>query len=228
MKKCPKCGSRLREGSAFCVNCGAKITKGRYVQNSQSPKRSKFFLIIGVLLMVVVVITCIVSFVVRESNGVLGSLKESHVAVVQDDLNVFSDGNISEITERVFGATSDAHFVSASDSGIIADLFTNAEVQIASTDDSNINYTILSPDISDFFIVCADQINTITTSEELGQAILEYAKTAPTKEYTVSVPYSVSGESISVAYDNPDFINAMTGGLLDAYMVLYEQYLAEG
>jgi len=24
MKKCPECGSRLREGSAFCVNCGAK------------------------------------------------------------------------------------------------------------------------------------------------------------------------------------------------------------
>lgn len=228
MKKCPKCGSRIREGSAFCVNCGANITKGRYIHKSRSKKRNSFLLVIGVLVIVIVVVVCCGSFMVREKATALDALEDSHAAVVQDDLSVFSDGNISEITERVFGTASDANFLDASDSGIIADLFTNAEVQIVSTDDSNINYTIISPDISDFFIVCADQINNITTSEELGQAILEYAKTASTKEYTVSVPYSVSGELINVAYDNPDFINAMTGGLLDAYMVLYEQYLAEG
>lgn len=233
MKKCPKCGSRIREGSAFCVNCGAKVARGRYSQKSSSHKRNRLLLTICMLLTVFIAIGCCGGFLVarflgRENPNGLDSLEEEHVAVIQEDLKVFTDGNISEITERVFGTTSGDSSVSESNNGIVADLFTNAKVQIASTDDSSINYEILSPDISDFFVVCADQIDTITTSEELGQAILEYAETAPVKEYAVSVPYSISGESINIAYNDPDFINAMTGGLLDAYMVLYEQYLAEG
>ena len=88
-------------------------------------------------------------------------------------------------------------------------------------------YSIVSPDISDFFTVCAEELDTVTTSEELGQAIMSYAETAPRKEYTVSVPYTISDTGIDVAYDTPEFINAMTGGLLEAYSALYDQYLSE-
>lgn len=223
MKKCPKCKHPLRKSAIFCPICGVRIEKR---------EKSRFLFILLITICIIVTGCCggilIARYFGGRKNNVLTTLKEDHITEIKEDLKVFADGNISEITERVFGATSGKGSTSESNNGIIADLFTNAEVRIASTNDSNINYTILSPDISDFFIVCADQINAITTSEELGQAILEYAETAPIKEYTVSVPYSSSGESISVAYDNPDFINAMTGGLLDAYMVLYEQYLAEG
>ena len=47
------------------------------------------------------------------------------------------------------------------------------------------------------------------------------------KAYTVTLSYEVENGDIDVAYDDAEFINAMTGGLLDAYAALYEQYLEE-
>ena len=159
-----------------------------------------------------------------DTNNALTALDKDHSVVVQNDLEVFSDGDISKITERVFGSVPNETY----EEGIIADLFANAEAQITSADESTITYTIVAPDISNFFRECAVQLDSITTSEELGQTILEYAKTSPTKEYTVTVPYFVEEDDIDVAYDDPDFINAMTGGLLDAYTALYDMYLSEG
>ena len=164
----------------------------------------------------------------KDKDGALKALDKDQAVALQHDLEVFSDGNISEITGCIFGTESDEISTNNSSNGIIADLFANAEVQIASTDESTISYTIVSPDISHFFTVYADQLDSITTSEELGQAILEYAKAAPKKEYTVTVPYTVEEDDIDVAYDDPVFINAMTGGLLDAYTALYDLYLSKG
>lgn len=163
-----------------------------------------------------------------DTNNAVTALDKGHSVVVQNDLEVFSGGDISKITERIFDVSPDEISADASNNGIIADLFANAQVQITSADNTTISYTIVSPDISDFFTAYADQLDSITTSEELGQAILEYAKAAPTKEYTVTVPYFVEEDDIDVAYDDPDFINAMTGGLLDAYTALYDLYLSEG
>ena len=152
------------------------------------------------------------------------AIGKHNAATVRNDLKVFSKGDISGITERVFGSVPNE----TSEEGIIVDLFANAEVQITSADESTITYTIVSPDISNFFTAYADQLDSITTSEELSQAILEYAKTAPTKEHIVTIPCSVEENDIDVAYDDPNFINAMTGGLLDAYSALYDMYLSEG
>ena len=120
-----------------------------------------------------------------KKNDALNTLNKTQVAAVQEEVEVFANGDISEITEMVFGVVPDEVSADEASDGIIANLFANAEVQITSSDNSTISYTIVSPDISDFFAVYAGQLDSITTSEELGQAILEYAKTAPTKEYTL-------------------------------------------
>lgn len=158
------------------------------------------------------------------NSGPLKEMDNKHAKVVKKDLEVFESGDISIITERVFGEPADG---SDTSDGIIADLFANADVQITAADDTSVTYTIVSPDISDFFTACAEELDSITTSEELGQAILAYAETAPQKEYTVSIEYTISDEGIDMAYDTPEFINAMTGGLVDAYADLYDQYLEE-
>ena len=183
----------------------------------------KLIILLALMIMLLSMPAC-----TTDKDNTLKVLEKDHAVAVQNDLEVFSDGDISGITERIFGVASDEISADDSNNGIIADLFANAEVQIASADESTISYTIVSPDISDFFTVYAEQLDSITTSEELGEAILEYAKTAPTEEYTVTVPYSVEDDAIDVSYDDPDFINAMTGGLLDAYTALYDLYLSEG
>ena len=162
-----------------------------------------------------------------KNSGPLKTLDDEHAEKVTNDLEVFESGNISDISERIFDVPADAYTDGTSSDGIIADLFGKAKAKVSAVDETTVTYTIVSPDISDFFTACADELDAITTSEELGQAILAYAETAPQKEYTVSVSYTITEEGIDVAYDNPDFINAMTGGLLDAYSTLYNQYLVE-
>lgn len=163
----------------------------------------------------------------KKNSGPLKALDDEHAEEITTDLEIFESGDISDISERIFDIPTDANSEGNSPNGIIADLFSNAKTNISAADEATVTYIIISPDISDFFTACAEELDAITTSEELGQAILAYAETAPQKEYTVSVPYTVTDDGIDVAYDNPDFINAMTGGLLDAYSALYDQYLDE-
>lgn len=220
--KCPKCKKQLRKNATFCPACGAKITQKR--------KLKSILLIIAMLLGIVAIGygggAVLARLFGSGKNDAIKGLDDNSIAVIQNDLEVFSDGDISEITERVFGEASDNTSSGDSDNGIIAILFTNADVQVSSVEKDTITYTIVSPDISNFFHVKLNELQTITTIEELQQAIIDYAKTAPQKEYTVTLPYTISEESgIEVAYSNPDFINAMTGGLIDAYADLYNQYL---
>lgn len=162
-----------------------------------------------------------------KNSGPLKALDDEHAEEITTDLEVFESGDISDISERIFGIPADAGADATSSDGIIADLFSNANVKVSDVNETTVTYTIVSPDISDFFTACAEELDTITTSAELGQAILAYAESAPQKEYTVSIPYTVTDDGIDIAYDTPEFVNAMTGGLLDAYSALYNQYLDE-
>ena len=224
MKKCPKCKRQLRKNAIFCPACGTQIEKKSH---------AKSFLLFIVILLGVIMIGCVGGiFFARLSGGrnsnAIKTLNDTDEAVIQNDLEVFSGGDISEITDRVFRQESENIVSAGSDKGIIADLFANADVQVASVTEETITYTIVSPDISDFFQMNLTDLQTITTTEELRQVIINYAKTAPQKEYTVILPHTISAETgIEVEYDNPEFINAMTGGLIDAYTSLYYQYLEE-
>lgn len=163
----------------------------------------------------------------RNQSKTMKNLDAEHVAVIENDLDVFSSGDISAITENVFEISPNEVTTDGAENGIIADLFANADVQVSSADETTITYTIVSPDISDFFSVMADDLQAITTTEELRDALIEYAQTAPEREFTVILDYSTSDTGIKIEYDNPEFINAMTGGLLDAYADLYNYYLEE-
>lgn len=177
--------------------------------------------IILTLLAIVILFSMTACF--GKKSGPMEALDNKHARSVTNDVKIFESGNISDITVCIFGENAN---VGDSTEGIIADLFSNADVEISDSDDASITYIITAPDISDFFTACADDLDAITTSEELAQAIQAYAEIAPQKEYIVSVPYTISDKDIDVSYDTPEFINAMTGGLLDAYFAVYDQYLS--
>lgn len=218
MRKCPKCKRPLRKSAKFCPACGAK---------SEKRPRSAFIILVIAVVLSIGAVGCI-GMAVFTDNRALNALNTSHRAIVENDLELFAAGDITEITQRVFGEGFDSTVSANSDKGIVADLFANAQVQVSSTDATTITYTIVSSDISDFFRAESEKLQTITTTEELRQALIDYADTAPEKEYTVVLPYTISEEKeIEIEYDDPEFINAMTGGLLDAYADLYGQYLEE-
>lgn len=162
-----------------------------------------------------------------KTDNELKPLDKQNAQKVKEDLAVFASGDIFAITESVFGDSIRATTENDESDGIVADLFSNAEAQVTEVEDTTITYTIVAPDISDFFHVYADELATIDTSEELGQELLEYSQKAPEKVYTVTLEYVITGEGMEISYNNPEFINAMTGGLLEAYYDAYTQYLVE-
>lgn len=65
MKKCPKCGSRIREGSAFCVSCGAKLSKGKYISQKSKRKKNSLLKAIVITVLLAAIVIGIVFFIQR-------------------------------------------------------------------------------------------------------------------------------------------------------------------
>ena len=55
----------------------------------------------------------------------------------------------------------------------------------------------------------------------------EYIGKAELKKVTVIIPYIVENEEIVIDYQNEEFIDAITGGLLSAYRQLYQDMINE-
>lgn len=90
MKKCPMCGSIIREGAAFCVNCGAKLSKGRYI--SKKSKRRKTSLIKLITAMVLIAILVI---------GILFFMQRTNSANTDKNVSIESfQGNLAEINRN--------------------------------------------------------------------------------------------------------------------------------
>lgn len=197
------------------------IIKNRKFRNEGGQEMKKIIISIFVVQMMLLFLTgC-----TKEKGLATGSLDGKYLDAVNADLKTFKNGDISEITECVFGVSGKSDTSDEGQDGIIAALFANAKVDVSTVNESAITYEIVSPNISNFFQDKADELLEIATTDELRNLFLEYAKNAPEKSYTVQLSYSITESGIDIDYEDSDFINAMTGGLLDAYADLYEQYL---
>lgn len=78
--------------------------------------------------------------------------------------------------------------------------------------------------MSKVFIDMNTNVNNIS-EDELLDYIKSYVPNAETKETTVSLEYILVDDEPIVNYQDEEFINAVTGGLLDAYKILYSEML---
>ena len=99
-------------------------------------------------------------------------------------------------------------------------------VKVKKTTDSTIEYEIEAPDMSNVFIDMNTKADNIS-EDGLLDYIKSYAPNAETKETTVSLEYILVDDEPIVNYQDEEFINAVTGGLLDAYKNLYSEMLEE-
>ena len=65
------------------------------------------------------------------------------------------------------------------------------------------------------------------TEDKLLQYIIDYAENAEKKATMVSLKYIFIDEEAVVEYQDETFVNAVTGGLLDAYKSLYTEMIEE-
>lgn len=166
----------------------------------------------------------------------LGGCKYEDVKkIAVEDIKVFYEGDIAGINHLVFGASDLSvdeeiaeYFENESNStqGVLANIFEMSSVSIIKADDKNVEFKVVSPNMENVFAELQDK-DTSLTEELLLQYINQYANNAEKKEFIVSIPYTKGDDGIKIDYKNELFINAITGGLIDAYNQLYIEALNE-
>lgn len=168
-------------------------------------------------------------------SGLTGCGKQSKAVKesAQAAADAFSGGDMTEINEIIFGTKglplddelSDVwEDTNKSENGILEAVFECVTVKVKKTTDTSITYEIEAPDMSNVFDDLPAGAEDMP-QEELLQYIRDYAKNAGTTKSTVSLDYIlIDGEPV-VNYRDEAFINAVTGGLLEAYQTLYAEMI---
>lgn len=166
-----------------------------------------------------------------------GQQNEAIEAEAQVVADAFTDGDMETINRTIFGRNeveiddglSDIwgeDTQSQDEDGVLACIFDLVTVKVKKTTDSTIEYEIEAPDMSNVFIDMNTNADNIS-EDGLLDYIKSYAPNAETKETTVSLEYILVDDEPIVNYQDEEFINAVTGGLLDAYKNLYSEMLEE-
>lgn len=164
-----------------------------------------------------------------------GQQNEAVKTEAQIIADAFTDGDMETINKTIFGINeveiddglSDIWGENAqSQNGVLAYIFDLVTVRVRKTTDSAIEYEVEAPDMSKVFIDMDTNTDNIS-EDELLDYIKSYVPNAGTKKTIVSLEYILVDDEPIVNYQDEEFINAVTGGLLDAYKTLYSEMLEE-
>lgn len=157
---------------------------------------------------------------------------ETEAQVIAD---AFTNGGMQTINKTIFGINEVEIDDGLSDiggedvqsqDGVLDYIFDLVTVKVKKTTDSTIEYEIEAPDMSKVFVDMNTNADNLSKDELLGY-IKNYAQNAETKDTTVSLGYILVDDEPILNYQDEEFINAVTGGLLDAYKTLYSEMLEE-
>lgn len=151
-------------------------------------------------------------------------------------VDAFEESDINSITSLIFGIgslniddeLSDFFADEEAETGILAHIFTYDTVTVKKIDEAKneITYEIKAPNLSNVFLDLSDDVVKMTETD-FEQYLLEYIQAANTITTSVVVSYTYDGKFFSANYKTAEFINAITGGLLDAYQTLYQEMIDE-
>lgn len=170
-------------------------------------------------------------------TGLVGCGKQNKVVEenAQEIADAFADGDIATINKNIFGTNEfevDEELsgmwgeTSKSQEGVLEHIFEHVTVKVKKTTENTIEYEIEAPDMKNVFMDL-DASTADISEDELLEHIKSYAKNAEITTVTVSLEYIIVDDKPVVDYRNAAFINAVTGGLLDAYKSLYEEMMEE-
>ncbi|MEZ3447466.1 MAG: hypothetical protein K1W30_20485 [Lachnospiraceae bacterium] len=145
---------------------------------------------------------------------------------------VFASGDIAEINSLVFG---DVYLPVDSrlegivedepiQNGLLTELFSHSTVDVNKVKKGTIQFVVSAPDMTAVFECLPDDASNFTEND-LYEYIIKYASSTETIEFTVEVPFSSEDGEIVIEYRDEAFINAITGGLVEAYKDLYTEVL---
>lgn len=112
------------------------------------------------------------------------------------------------------------------ENGILQPLFAEVSLELCDVKDETVIYEINAPDMSDFFSKNKDKLADMK-QDEIRKFFCEYVLTSHKSKERVGVFYKTVGEKVVFNYRTRDFMNAITGGLLDGYIELYKELFDE-
>lgn len=220
--KCLKCGKDNPDNAKFCSGCGALLQKQADIEPVKKRKKGKKKIWIVLIVLILAILLLGVYFLSKERK----SVKEYAENVVE----IFQNGDKEKIDELIFGyqelAVEDENQEEGEKEGILAKIFKNISVKVKRITGKEIQYEILSPDLSTFFDTLEKE-NKMLSASEMESSLDKLIKEAQRKEYVVSIPYEKKNGKIIAAYRTEEFVNAITGGLLESYKEIYAKMLEE-
>ena len=153
----------------------------------------------------------------------------------QEIVTAFEQADVETVNQIVFGINdlvlddevSDIFVATNTENGILTELIKLDTITAKKITNNEIIYEIEAPDLSNLFSdIPADEVDNMT-EEDLKQYISNYVKNVDTITHTVSVPYILEEGEFVANYKSTEFINAISGGVLDAYKELYQEMLEE-
>lgn len=220
--KCLKCGKDNPDNAKFCSGCGAILQKQADIEPVKKRKKGKKKIWIVLIVLILAILLLGVYFLSKERK----SVKEYAENVVE----IFQNGDKEKIDELIFGyqelAVEDENQEEGEKEGILAKIFKNISVKVKRITGKEIQYEISSPDLSTFFDTLEKE-NKMLSASEMESLLDKLIKEAQRKEYVVSIPYEKKNGKIIAAYRTEEFVNAITGGLLESYKEIYAKMLEE-
>lgn len=220
--KCLNCGKDNPDNAKFCSGCGALLQKQAEVEPIKKRKTEKKKIWIVLIVLILAILLLGVYFLSKERK----SVKEYAESVVE----IFQNGDKEKIDELIFGyqelAMEDEKQEEGEKEGILAKIFKNISIKVKRITEKEIQYEILSPDLSTFFDTLEKE-NKMLSASEMEISLDKLIKEAQRKEYVVSIPYEKKNGKIIAAYRTEEFVNAITGGLLQGYKEIYAKMLEE-
>lgn len=220
--KCLNCGKDNPNNAKFCSGCGALLQKQAEVEPIKKRKTGKKKIWIVLIVLILAILLLGAYFLSKEHK----SVKEYAENVVE----IFQNGNKEKIDELVFGyqelSMEDENQEEGEKEGILAKIFKNISIRVKRITGKEIQYEISSPDLSTFFDTLEKE-NKMLSASEMESSLDKLIKEAQRKEYVVSIPYEKKNGKIIATYRTEEFVNAITGGLLQGYKEIYTKMLEE-
>lgn len=155
----------------------------------------------------------------------------------EEVVTVIESGNIEEINDLIWGMDKlggsnelsdivETEKMEIKQEGILSEIFKRNTIKVVNISENIIEYEMETPDLQGIFDVILDG-EEMLDEEQLFSYMKEYITQAKIRKIIVEVPYIIQNGEIVIDYQNKEFIDGITGGLLSVYWRLYQEMLSE-
>ena len=216
----------------------------------QQKAKTNMILGVGILLLVIISVVLVVTLSGKDKiNPVIASIDDAvYREAINKDYTILASGSAEERARLIFpsyGLCLNDESVNSilaeyganinpteSDKSPSNGVFTAILARTAFTPKNvekcdigyKVTYEIEAPDLSDF-IEDSTQSNAFTNLSDFSSYMFTYIANSEVKKYEVGIEYTEVNGSVVGNYQTPEFVNAVTGDLLEVYREGYQELL---